>query len=236
MSFFWAVSTLHGVIRELDRYQYGRMIPQDSLEAYILSLELVFRELTAQDTYGPIPDNDLQEASELVRNTLNSLTRVRDRGHRTSAAVPVVHGSGRPKFDIKYEQLAYLLENRFTVGEIANMLSVSERTVYRRMSTFSLSVREHYANISDDHLDRIVQEIKQQFPTCGNAQMQGHLLARGLRIQQHRVRESQRRVDPEGCYMRRLQILNRRRYSVPAPRSLWHIDGNHKLIRYIVAL
>ena len=230
--YYWAVSTLGRVIGELDRYQDGRVIPQDPLEAYIMSLELVFRELTAQDTYGPVPDNDLQEANELVRNVLNSMMYMRDRyGDRNAATVPAIRGSGRPKFDIRYEQLAYLLENRFTVSEIANMLSVSERTVYRRMSDFSLSVREHYASISDDHLDRIVREIKQQFPMCGNSQMQGHLLARGLRIQQHRARESQRRVDPEGCFMRRLHVLNRRQYSVPAPRSLYHIDGNHKLVR-----
>ncbi len=50
-------------------------------------------------------------------------------------------------------------------------------------------------------------------------------------MQQVRIRESQRRIDPEGCMIRRLHVLNRRRYSVPAPLSLYHIDGNHKLMR-----
>ena len=62
--------------------------------------------------------------------------------------------------------------------------------------------------------------------------MQGHLLSRGYRVQQNRIRESQRRVDPEGAIIRRLHVLNRREYSVPSPRSLYHIDGHHKLIRY----
>lgn len=62
--------------------------------------------------------------------------------------------------------------------------------------------------------------------------MQAHLLSRGFRLQQHRVRESQRRIDPEGSMLRRLNGIHRREYSVPAPRSLYHIDGNHKLIRY----
>lgn len=49
-----------------------------------------------------------------------------------------------------------------------------------------------------------------------------------------RVQECMRRVDPQGVLMRSLQLNPRRRrkYSVPAPNSLWHIDGNHKLIRY----
>ena len=126
-----------------------------------------------------------------------------------------------------------MLEAQFSVPRIAIILGVSIRTVRRRMSDYNLTVRMFYANISDEELDRIVAEIQQQFPTCGNRQMQGHLLSRGIRVQQHRVRESQRRVDPAGSIMRRLRIIHRRRYHVNGPQALWHIDGNHKLIRYL---
>ncbi len=40
------------------------------------------------------------------------------------------------------------------------------------------------------------------------------------------------RCNPNGSNVRRLRVLNRREYSVPAPRSLYHVDGHHKLIRY----
>ena len=85
--------------------------------------------------------------------------------------------------------------------------------------------------MSDCELDTQVAEIQSHFPMCGNRQMMGHLLARGHRLQQFRVREAQRRVDPQGSVFRRLRALNRREYSVPSPLSLYHIDGNHKLIR-----
>ena len=98
------------------------------------------------------------------------------------------------------------------------------------MNQFSLSVRMQYSTICDDDLDNLVCEIQEMFPMCGNVQMQGHLLARGLRVQQLRVRETQRRVDPEGCVMRRLFVINCRQYRGPSPLSLWHIDGNHKII------
>ena len=62
--------------------------------------------------------------------------------------------------------------------------------------------------------------------------MYGYLLNRGMRVQFHRVRESQSRIDPEGSMMRRLQYLRRRCYSERGPQHLWHVDGNHKLIRY----
>ena len=64
--------------------------------------------------------------------------------------------------------------------------------------------------------------------------MIGYLLARGYRVQGKRVRESMRRVDPEGVIERSisLNIIQRRRYSVPSPMALWHMDGQHKLVRY----
>ena len=62
--------------------------------------------------------------------------------------------------------------------------------------------------------------------------MYGHLISCGIRVQFYRVRESQRRTDPQGSMIRKLHNLKRRRYYVPGPQHLWHIDGNHKLIRY----
>ena len=64
--------------------------------------------------------------------------------------------------------------------------------------------------------------------------MFGYLRCQGVRIKQGRVRESVRRVDLLGALMRGLEmnVVHRRVYSVPSPLALWHIDGNHKLIRY----
>ena len=47
---------------------------------------------------------------------------------------------GRPSFDIKEEQLAFLVENDFKVPEIGAMLGVSSRTVERRLSSFGISI------------------------------------------------------------------------------------------------
>ena len=101
------------------------------------------------------------------------------------------------------------------------------------MAEYGLSITAEYATLTDEELDSVVGEIHHDFPMCTNRQMQGHLLSRGYKVQQQRVREAQRRVDPEGSLMRRLRVVNRRQYQVPVPLSLWHIDGNHKLIRYV---
>ncbi|XP_041860719.1 uncharacterized protein LOC121652157 isoform X2 [Melanotaenia boesemani] len=87
--------------------------------------------------------------------------------------------------------------------------------------------------LDDKDLDEKVTQILQHQPNCGYKMMLGHLNAQGIHIQRQRVQDSMRRVDPHGVLLRTLQLnpQRRRRYSVPAPNSLWHIDGNHKLIR-----
>lgn len=47
---------------------------------------------------------------------------------------------GRPSFDVKEEQLSFLVENDFKVPEISLMLGVSTRTVERRLSSFGISI------------------------------------------------------------------------------------------------
>ncbi len=65
-----------------------------------------------------------------------------------------------------------------------------------------------------------MEGIVSEFPMCGNRQMPGHVLARGIRFQQHRIREAQRRVDPAGTVMRRLRTIQRRdRVSCEWPTS-----------------
>jgi hypothetical protein len=94
------------------------------------------------------------------------------------------------------------------------MIGVSVRTIHRRLSEYDLSIHSIYTDLTDSELDSIVSDVHKEFPMSGNKQMSCHLLSRGIRVQQHRIRESIRRVDPEGTMARRLNVI---RYSVPAP-------------------
>lgn len=95
------------------------------------------------------------------------------------------------------------------------------------MSACDLSIRATY---SDNELDNVLCAIHHDFPMYGCKQMSGHLWSRGLGIQQHRIHEAMRQTDPGVTIACHLHALHRCHYSVPAPRSLYHIDGNHKLI------
>ena len=101
------------------------------------------------------------------------------------------------------------------------------------MVEFGITVRHTYSTISDSELDSITTDLVRRYPNCGYRLLKGHLAALGHRIQERRIRDSLKRVDPIGVMSRWIQSIRRRTYSVPGPNMLWHIDGNHKLIRYV---
>ncbi|XP_046864706.1 uncharacterized protein LOC124459241 [Xenia sp. Carnegie-2017] len=55
-------------------------------------------------------------------------------------------------------------------------------------------------------------------------------------VQRWRVRQSIWRIDPDSRMLRCRKITKRRLYNVPTPNSLWHLDGQHKLIRWRIVI
>ena len=140
-------------------------------------------------------------------------------------------GPGRPRMEISREQLEYLVENDISIPDIAQVLGVSVSTVKRRLREFGISSTERKTPISDTDLDAAVRGIQRMFPNAGYRRVQSQLFLNGIKVAQRRVREAMHRTDPEGVAMRWLSITPRAVYCVSGPLALWHIDGNHKLIR-----
>ncbi len=229
----WLVRTLRRAISDLSNDE----LDYDTLDSLRVSLELVFRELEVR-VVTCTNARSYQEAAECVRRALLIVTRFVDvlwqqgpcTGYAPTLSLPD-GGVGRPRYNVGYNQLTFLLENRFTIPQVSEMMGVSVRTIRRRMDQYGLSVHQMYTVISDTDLCHRVSVIQQLHPNCGNRQMHGILLSQGIRVTQERLRECQRSIDPEGSSLRRLQLIRRRVYRVAAPLSLWHIDSNHKLIR-----
>ncbi|XP_028414873.1 uncharacterized protein LOC114537953 [Dendronephthya gigantea] len=159
---------------------------------------------------------------ENTRNFVNTV-------ESTSSAV------GRPKFVIPREQLVYMLEYDISLTDIAHALGVSKSTIKRRLREYDITVR-HGDVLSDCELDEHVRGVQAEFPNAGYRRVYSQLKARSVNVTQSRVREAMHRTDPEGVAMRWLSITPRAVYSVRGPLSLWHIDGNHKLIRWRIVV
>eukprot|EP00112_Aurelia_sp_Birch-Aquarium-sp1_P023908 Seg732.10 transcript_id=Seg732.10/GoldUCD/mRNA.D3Y31 product="52 kDa repressor of the inhibitor of the protein kinase" protein_id=Seg732.10/GoldUCD/D3Y31 len=140
---------------------------------------------------------------------------------------------GRPKLELCEDQLLFLRGFGFTWVQIQSLLGVSRSTVFRRKEELGMSENTDagpYAN--DEDLQEAMLEIMALNPNIGQRRMMGALRGKGLQVQQRRLREMMRMMDPEGTALRWFGIIYRRTYSVPCPNALWHIDGCHKLIRW----
>ena len=84
--------------------------------------------------------------------------------------------------------------------------------------------------VSDSDLDHIVASIFAQFPRAGEVMLRGHLQSLQVHVQREGLRSAIRRITGEEG--RGNPPIHRRTYSVPGPNALWHVDGNHKLIRW----
>lgn len=77
------------------------------------------------------------------------------------------------------------------------MFLVSRRTIYRRVDEFNLHEMGSYSNILDNDLtDLLLNYINQQSRLVGFPMSYVYLRSIGLRIQQQRVKDCLRIIDP----------------------------------------
>lgn len=124
------------------------------------------------------------------------------------------------------------------------------------MSSNDLFCR-NYTDIADSDLDHLVREILELdkgiglfwntyfnriiflnlFSCCfisfvGLIRLTGCLLERGVKVPRRRIRLAYSKIIASAGFPTR-KTIHRREYFVRSPLSLWHMDGNHTLIRYL---
>lgn len=135
---------------------------------------------------------------------------------------------GRKPIQVDRDTLTYLKSLGFSWKEISDILGPSRKTLCRRAAEWGIAT---YSTVTDLELDSKVTEIKQNFPNSGEVMINGYLLAQNIRVKRQRLRDC---ISQLNVFMN-LPLnprIYRRNYSVPGPNYLWHIDGNHKIIRY----
>ena len=142
---------------------------------------------------------------------------------------------GPPNNTVEAGDIKHLLDFRVPIATVAKRLGISRSTLYNKMKNLGIEPPK-YSDVDRADLTRRIQTIKKDHPNCGEKVVSGHLHSCGLHVQRAKVRQVIREVDPEGVVARRRRALKRREYSVPCPLYLWHIDGNHKLIRYRIVI
>uniref|UniRef100_A0A3Q3FD54 Integrase catalytic domain-containing protein n=1 Tax=Labrus bergylta TaxID=56723 RepID=A0A3Q3FD54_9LABR len=132
---------------------------------------------------------------------------------------------------ISKEDIVSLLLLGTSLSEVASVLRISRPTLYKLMREYNIR-RTKFSNISDEELDATISEVKAEHPHVGEVMLNRHLRARNIIVQRRRLRDSIKCLDRAGVESRRTTTIQRQVYTVPFPNYIWHIDGNHKLIRW----
>ncbi|XP_068702664.1 uncharacterized protein [Montipora foliosa] len=150
------------------------------------------------------------------------------------APLSATRSIGRPSYIITKEQLEVMRAYALSWMDIAKALGVSISTIWRRRVYFSMG-RQHQRGrrtLISAELREVVEEIKSRSMDAGIIMIEGELAARNLYASRSDISDALISVDPVGANLRWRNLTPRVTYSVPAPNSLWHLDGNHKLIRW----
>lgn len=82
------------------------------------------------------------------------------------------------------------------------------------------------SSITDEELDSLILQLRQNFVRAGITMLHGMLRRLGYRIPRSRIQQSLYRIDPVQRIFSRIRI-RRRTYNVAGPNALWHHDGQH---------
>ena len=189
------------------------------------------------ETQDKITLNRLATVFTDVLSLLNNRNAIRSPAlvnkNETTVSTEANGCPGRPRFVIRAEMLEELRELGFSWNKIGEMLGVSRWTIHRRVAEYGLENMTGFHNFPNEELDEKVKEfILNHGCTIGQGYVGGYLRSIGLRVQRRRIRESMARIDPHNTALRWGIAISRRKYQVPWPNSLWHLDGHHALIRW----
>lgn len=145
---------------------------------------------------------------------------------------------GTPMFDVDVETIDNYRLNRHPWTAIATMVGTTPKTLREWRGRVNYQEPSH--EFDDNTVDDIIRTFVEGQPMIGETIIIAHVNGvHNIRGTRQQFRDSIARVDPEGLAERRAlfgQRLIRRKYDIVGPHLLWHLDGWHKLIRYMMVV
>ena len=133
--------------------------------------------------------------------------------------------------EVSKEDILCLRSLNYSWTKIASLLGISRRTLYRHLEEFNIPCSD-FTQLTSNEIDDVIKDIKIDHPNDGEVMIKGHLSSCGIRVPRADLRASIHRIDHNNTVSRRSDVVKRRVYAVTRPNAMWHIDGNHKLIRW----
>ena len=228
---------LHEIYASLGNVSASVANPEDFIDSIIIKCERLLIAVVLLSEVDNLSDAVLSGTDAVYDSIEEIITFLDDAAnvHVTEHALTQSsQRQGRPKLKVCKEQLKFLLDANFTQNHIASLMNCSSKTISRRIKEYNLTTQR--TQITEDDLDQVTLLYVQRYPNAGQKSYSAFLLDQGIHISRQKVRDSLLRVDPSGVMQRFKKAIKRRRYHVPGPNSVWHLDGYHKLIRWGIVI
>jgi hypothetical protein len=132
---------------------------------------------------------------------------------------------------VDMDQVCFLRSLGVKWSEIAKLIGVSRMTLYRKRKEAGIENDFQYSSLTHEQLKHILLIIRETLPFNGERMLLGYLRSHGVIVQRWKLRKAIHAIEPVATTLRWHPRVKRRPYSVPGPMSLWHLDGNHKIVR-----
>uniref|UniRef100_A0A3Q2T220 Integrase catalytic domain-containing protein n=1 Tax=Fundulus heteroclitus TaxID=8078 RepID=A0A3Q2T220_FUNHE len=213
-----ALAVLDKIVRKchnIERaFHYGicREREKRVIEECLRNLQRI-SDLLSADTHNALK-NGLEELK------VQLLTHVQAGNNEYSAARA---SSGNNQMQFLYcDQIDFLLAQGHTVKRMANIFGCSTSFLYKKSKALGVPIRGRLAAVTDEDLETNIRQLQSLYPNSGTEVC-------NLNIASELVICSTVVVQGINYFIIK---LSRRVYHVPYPNSLWHIDGNMRLIRW----
>ena len=143
----------------------------------------------------------------------------------------ISNDTGRSRLEVEKEDILMLKRLNYSWTRIAEILDISRTTLYRRLQEFNIDT-DKFTNIPEQELDQVIKQVRTEHPNTGEVILQGLLAYKNIKVPREKLRTAIHRVDHTNTVSRQSSVVNHRVYSAPHPNHVWHIDGNHKMIRW----
>ena len=215
-------------------------------ESVVVSIQSYLRVLYAiKDSLSAVAgDRELVDIVTTLSSLIDDVEEIYSRWTSIEAGIEVSYclhkaprvntGRGRPKVVIEQQKIEFLRELRFSWTQIAAIFGVCRRTLYSIRSEQGIMGDEYnFTHISDQELRDHIQSLKKDMPEIGYNMMKGVLRSQGIHVTIPRIQQCISEIDPINTALRWAAPTSRRHYSVPYSNFIWHLDGNHKLVRFV---
>ena len=162
---------LREIQRQVENGAFNSTRDSGQIHRRLLNMLVQVRRLNA------LPNTQLgslQVALEELTDNSSALHQMNSRREESAFVIQRIQNNlpGPCPYDVREDHIQLLYHHGFSTSQMLNVLQpISRATLYRRLQSFGIRLRERYSSISDEDLRERITSLHQRYPRVGQRLM-----------------------------------------------------------------